>query len=490
MESMVLEHQNVILSQKEIIQSLSLRLSNTEKEVIRSKKQIKSLQHGLAISNLRGNTTIFHMQSFLGHKAAITCMTWLGDLLLTGSTDKSFCVWDQSTDGIWSKIQTIRGHTAGLCLIQFTSKKCGLVITASGDLTVKLWDPRLSWRCVGTLESHDKSVVSSACYITVPINLLVTGDRYGFMCVHDEKGGFTLVFKKNTKYGGILCMELIHEKSKFLATGHNSGIMIIWEVKNRDSIELLEMKKIEVNSKSLPVHQIKMWRHLMVSVGGSKEVKFWDTSNWKCVATGCGHTKSIYDICTTSASTCINGVPQEELEKINEEGMVIEKFDGGGGNKVEMGNEGENIVVNDEEKKRNSTIASILATVGADGQIIFWDPISMINHQQEKRNTEPMMFVKNVKIPRKKDVKPQIITCGAFSPDSSVLVLADRSAQIHVFGGFASIYLNNIKVVEVKKEKEKKKTDSLNIEEASEGKERKEEETGDKGEREEESNKK
>ena len=64
-------------------------------------------------------------------------------------------------------------------------------------------------------------------------------------------------------------MELIHEKSKFLATGHNSGIMIIWEVKNRDSIELLEMKKIEVNSKSLPVHQIKMWRHLMVSVGGT-----------------------------------------------------------------------------------------------------------------------------------------------------------------------------------------------------------------------------
>ena len=99
---------------------------------------------------------------------------------MTGSSDKSFKVWDQSSDGDFTCIDQIRGHTAGISLIQ----RCGdLVCTASGDLTVKLWDPRLSWRCVGTLESHATSVVSSTCYVQAPAKLLVTGDRHGLMYV-------------------------------------------------------------------------------------------------------------------------------------------------------------------------------------------------------------------------------------------------------------------------------------------------------------------
>ena len=454
MESMVKQNHHLVRSQQELIESLLARINRTEQQLNKANQKIRSLQHGLAISHLRGETTVFHMHSFLAHKAAVTCIGWLGDLLMTASSDKSFKVWEQSTDGAWTEINHIRGHTAGLSLIQ---RAGDLIMTASGDLTVKLWDPRLSWRCVGTLESHDKSVVSSACYVRVPTKLLVTGDRQGIMCVHDEKGGFTLVLTRNTKAGGILSMELLHPKSKFLVTAHNSGCIKVW-----DCIDFLEVRKIQVNKKELPIHRIKMWRHLLVSAGGDKQVQFWDTSTWTCVASGIGHSKSIYDICTTSVSTCLSGVPQEELQALkNAEGSTTET---------------------------DAEVASMLATVGADGQILFWDPLSMVKHQQQKRNTEAMMHVKSVKTPRKKD-KPQIITSGVFSPDGAVLVLADRAAHVHVFGGFASIYLNdtkeekeknvggNVAVLGEEEEKDNKEA-TVVVEESEDRKEAKEETSG------------
>lgn len=201
--------------------------------------------------------------------------------------------------------------------------------------------------------------------------------------MHDEKGGFTLVVSRSTKAGGILSMALLHEHSKFMCTAHNSGTIKVW-----DCVDFLEMRKILAGT--LPIHKIKMWRHLMVSVGADREVKFWNTETWCCVATGIGHGKTIYDICTTATSTCLNGVAQDAL--------------------------------NDDEqmKPTDPEVASILATVGADGkwskkivwgqcsyayffllqgQLIFWDPMAMIEHQKQKRNSGPMKYVKAVQLP-------------------------------------------------------------------------------------------
>ena len=112
----------------------------------------------------------------------------------------------------------------------------------------------------------------------------------------------------------------------------------------------------------------------------------------------------------------------------------------------------------------------------------------MVKHQQQKRNTEAMMHVKSVKTPRKKD-KPQIITSGVFSPDGAVLVLADRAAHVHVFGGFASIYLNdtkeekeknvggNVAVLGEEEEKDNKEA-TVVVEESEDRKEAKEETSG------------
>ena len=93
LEAMVKDHQVVLTEQHTLIQSLLSRLATAESTLTTSTAKIRSLQHGLAIANLRGNTTIFHMQSFLAHKAAITCSAWLGGtfvLLAATATLKTF----------------------------------------------------------------------------------------------------------------------------------------------------------------------------------------------------------------------------------------------------------------------------------------------------------------------------------------------------------------------------------------------------------------
>jgi hypothetical protein len=226
------------------------------------------------------------------------------------------------------------------------------------------------------------------------------------MCVHDERGGFSCIVKRHTKAGGVLSMLLLNRNSKFLATAHTSGSIKLWDTASN----FLEMRSIS-NAHSGPIHKLIMWRSLLVSGGSDRTLKFWSTDSWTCLASGVGHGKAIYDIATTSTSSCIAGVSLEDREGLD------------------LGNQ------------TDAEVASVLASVGADGKIFFWDPLSMIEHQLEKQNTVLMSAVCQVSIPRKDEKKPQIITGGTFAPGGAVLMLADRAAQVHVFSGFASLYL-------------------------------------------------
>ena len=202
-------------------------------------------------------------------------------------------------------------------------------------------------------------------------------------------------------------MTLLHPLSKFLVTSHNSGDIKIWDTASN----FLEMRAIP-KAHAGPIYKISMWRRFLVSAGSDKTVKFWNPETWTCVANGIGgHGKAIYDIITTSCSRCVAGVSIEDRETL------------------------------DLDKETGAEVASVLATVGADGKLLFWDPLSMIEHEREEKNTKPMHHVATVHIPRKEEIKPQILTSGCFSPDGAVLMLADRSAQVHIFSGFASIYL-------------------------------------------------
>lgn len=73
-----------------------------------------------------------------GHREAISGVQWLNeDTLLTSSWDHTIKLWDLSLEGIKSEI------TGNKSFFDVSySKLNGLIITASADKNLKLYDPR------------------------------------------------------------------------------------------------------------------------------------------------------------------------------------------------------------------------------------------------------------------------------------------------------------------------------------------------------------
>ena len=86
-------------------------------------------------------------------------------------------------------------------------------------------------------------------------------------------------------------------------------------------------------------------------------------------------------------------------------------------------------------------MASLLASIGADGNLMFWDVYSMIAHQSNKRNTGVGSFLRRNIVPRRDPKVPQICHCAEFAPDGQVLFVGDRNATVHLFSGFSAVFL-------------------------------------------------
>ncbi|KAL8205209.1 hypothetical protein R6Q57_008760 [Mikania cordata] len=97
----------------------------------------------------QGKQTLSHGGVLRGHKLAVLCLTTAGSLLLSGSADKSICVWRNEGSGIHTCLSVLYGHTGPVkCLAVrelFEEDDCDrkdqewVVYSGSLDKSVKLW---------------------------------------------------------------------------------------------------------------------------------------------------------------------------------------------------------------------------------------------------------------------------------------------------------------------------------------------------------------
>jgi len=73
----------------------------------------------------------------LGHTEAVYCVEYDGETIITGSRDKTICVWNIRNSKPKLKM-TLTGHQASVLCLQFDHT--GYMVSGSSDATVIVWD--------------------------------------------------------------------------------------------------------------------------------------------------------------------------------------------------------------------------------------------------------------------------------------------------------------------------------------------------------------
>ncbi len=103
------------------------------------------------------------VRTLTGHSAAVAHVAWLGnETIVSASDDKTLRVWNASTGAC---LRTLTGHTRAVGTAHVVAKESrfnlGVVASAADDRTIRVWDVDTG-RCQGMLTGHEGSVKALA----------------------------------------------------------------------------------------------------------------------------------------------------------------------------------------------------------------------------------------------------------------------------------------------------------------------------------------
>ena len=108
-----------------------------------------------------------------GHSKAVKCITHLHtsslNLAITGSLDKTICIWDLRECSI---VRRLEGHVDGVWCLDFIPNS-SRIVSGSKDDYLKVWDV-LSGDCLHKLEGHSSWI---SCVKAIATNVVVSGSN-------------------------------------------------------------------------------------------------------------------------------------------------------------------------------------------------------------------------------------------------------------------------------------------------------------------------
>lgn len=246
--------------------------------------RVWEVETGICLRSLPGHTNLVASVAFTPQTdaAALSKTNFNEPLLVTASDDQTLKLWNIRTGEC---VRSLWGHQSWVQSVSF-SPDGQFLVSGSRDQTVKLWDYRTG-ECLRTLEGHTHRVkaisihpqgtmiASASDDQTVKLWDVVTGD-----CLHTLHGHCDWVVAVAFSPCG-----------RWVASGSGDRTIKIWDVDSGDCIRTLEGHTHRVRSlafsSTLP---------LLASSSDDQTVRLWDSETGMLLKTLTGHQGTVWSV--------------------------------------------------------------------------------------------------------------------------------------------------------------------------------------------------
>ncbi|KAF4092285.1 hypothetical protein AMELA_G00019170 [Ameiurus melas] len=219
--------------------------------------------------------------TFVGHQGPVWCLCVYstGDLLFSGSSDKTIKVWDTCTTYKCQK--TLEGHDGIVLALCIQGNK---LYSGSADCTIIVWDIQ-NLQKVNTIRAHDNPV----CTLVSSYNMLFSGSLKAIK-VWDIVGTELKLKKELT--GLNHWVRALVASQNHLYSGSYQTIKI-WDIRSLECVHVLQTSGGSVYSIAVTNHHI---------VCGTYEnlIHVWDIESKEQVRTLTGHVGTVYALAVIS----------------------------------------------------------------------------------------------------------------------------------------------------------------------------------------------
>ncbi|XP_031669986.1 LOW QUALITY PROTEIN: E3 ubiquitin-protein ligase TRAF7 [Oncorhynchus kisutch] len=219
--------------------------------------------------------------TFVGHQGPVWCLCVYstGDLLFSGSSDKTIKVWDTCTTYKCQK--TLEGHDGIVLALCIQGNR---LYSGSADCTIIVWDVQTLQK-VNTIRAHDNPV----CTLVSSHSMLFSGSLKAIK-VWDIVGTELKLKKELT--GLTTGVRALVASQNHLYSGSYQTIKI-WDIRSLDCVHVLQTSGGSVYSIAVTNHHI---------VCGTYEnlIHVWDIESKEQVRTLTGHVGTVYALAVIS----------------------------------------------------------------------------------------------------------------------------------------------------------------------------------------------
>ena len=156
--------------------------------------------------------------------------------VVIGSISGKLAVYNESFSLIYLKLTA---HSSFIWRIKEAQN--GLVVTASYDGMVKVWNSRNNWNLVGTYTNHSNWVMSLVC---ISNDVMASGDLLGYVKIWSIS---LLTTTKTINAGRVVTSLALLNNGFHLASGHDNGSIKIWNINNSSQFKTLSGHTFDVN---------------------------------------------------------------------------------------------------------------------------------------------------------------------------------------------------------------------------------------------------